>query len=233
MAVTKRTRFEVLRRDGHTCQYCGLKATQTEKGLTVDHVVPVALGGADGPENLVAACRDCNAGKSSIQPDSPLVKSLGASAQTYALAMMQRMAEVADAIDRDNQFIEYFLDVWESYTDVMGRTNPLPEDHKNTLRRWNRMGIRTELTDYAIDVAMTNKNVHKYDKFRYTAGVIYRTLDEHELDLNVDVSAVRVFTFNDLQDAQRKAFQEGAASGAAKRNLPDLVARHIDGGGYA
>ena len=26
MAVSKRTRFEVLKRDNHTCQYCGAKA---------------------------------------------------------------------------------------------------------------------------------------------------------------------------------------------------------------
>lgn len=36
MAVSKRTRFEVLRRDGHICQYCGEKAPDVT--LHVDHV---------------------------------------------------------------------------------------------------------------------------------------------------------------------------------------------------
>ena len=59
MAVTKRTRFEVLRRDNYTCRYC----RSTEHSLTIDHVTPVALGGSDDPSNLVACCRDCNSGK--------------------------------------------------------------------------------------------------------------------------------------------------------------------------
>src|SRR5690606_40826449 len=41
--------------------------------LTIDHVLPVALGGSDDPSNLVAACRDCNAGKSSAAPDAETV----------------------------------------------------------------------------------------------------------------------------------------------------------------
>lgn len=65
MAVSKRTRFEVLRRDDYTCRYC----RSTENPLTIDHVVPEALGGGNDPSNLVAACRDCNAGKSSTSPD--------------------------------------------------------------------------------------------------------------------------------------------------------------------
>src|SRR6185369_3226628 len=61
MAVSKRLRFEILRRDNHTCRYCGRSAPEVK--LTVDHVKPEALGGRTEPDNLVAACSDCNAGK--------------------------------------------------------------------------------------------------------------------------------------------------------------------------
>lgn len=63
MAVSKRLRYEVLRRDNHTCRYCG--ATAPDVPLRVDHVTPVALGGTDTPDNLVTACEPCNSGKSS------------------------------------------------------------------------------------------------------------------------------------------------------------------------
>lgn len=43
MAVSKRLRFEVLKRDNYTCRYC--RASDGE--LTIDHVTPVALGGTD------------------------------------------------------------------------------------------------------------------------------------------------------------------------------------------
>src|SRR4029077_18892895 len=38
------TRRTLLRRDAHTCQYCGHIGTSAE--LTVDHVIPVSRGGA-------------------------------------------------------------------------------------------------------------------------------------------------------------------------------------------
>ena len=79
MAVSKRTRFEVLRRDNYTCRYC----RSTENQLTVDHVTPVALGGTDDPSNLVAACRDCNAGKASSSPDAETVARVSDDAMRY------------------------------------------------------------------------------------------------------------------------------------------------------
>src|SRR5690554_3945800 len=102
MAVSKRTRFEVLRRDSFRCQYCGLNAPETGEGLTIDHVVPVSLGGSDKPENLVAACKDCNAGKSSIQPDSPLVAQVAQSAVDWALSRANRNAQI-EADIRDSE----------------------------------------------------------------------------------------------------------------------------------
>jgi 5-methylcytosine-specific restriction endonuclease McrA len=50
------TKREILRRDNHTCQYCG----QHSARLTVDHVTPRRLGGNQWWDNLVAACSGCN-----------------------------------------------------------------------------------------------------------------------------------------------------------------------------
>jgi hypothetical protein len=61
MPVSKGLRFAIFERDRHTCQYCG--RTPPEVVLTVDHVVPVSAGGPTDPNNLVAACVDCNVGK--------------------------------------------------------------------------------------------------------------------------------------------------------------------------
>lgn len=71
MSVSKRLRFEVLRRDNHTCRYCGRSAPEVK--LEVDHVTPRALSGSDDPWNLVAACEDCNRGKSAMDAEQPLV----------------------------------------------------------------------------------------------------------------------------------------------------------------
>jgi len=52
----KLTRREVFRRDNFTCQYCGRKYNK----LTIDHVLPRHLGGAQSWVNVVTACAACN-----------------------------------------------------------------------------------------------------------------------------------------------------------------------------
>jgi 5-methylcytosine-specific restriction endonuclease McrA len=47
----------VLKRDHYKCAYCGHKAN------TVDHIIPKSRGGRHQWENVVAACRPCNAKK--------------------------------------------------------------------------------------------------------------------------------------------------------------------------
>lgn len=67
----QRLRFEVLKRDNFTCQYCGRHAPNVE--LEVDHVIPQSQGGENTKENLVTACTDCNQGKSSLRLDEEFV----------------------------------------------------------------------------------------------------------------------------------------------------------------
>lgn len=48
-------RKQVLRRDGYRCTNCGLTSN-----LSVDHRVPLSLGGANSLSNLTTLCRDCH-----------------------------------------------------------------------------------------------------------------------------------------------------------------------------
>ena len=58
------SRRNVIRRDGHRCQYCG-----AQERLTIDHVYPKSRGGPDTWENLVAACVPCNNRKGNKTPE--------------------------------------------------------------------------------------------------------------------------------------------------------------------
>lgn len=56
-------RFDVFMRDGFRCRYCG-RSVDDGIILQADHVLPVSKGGPTCLENLVAACFECNLGKS-------------------------------------------------------------------------------------------------------------------------------------------------------------------------
>ena len=67
-SISKRMRFNVLKRDRFTCQYCSAKPPKVP--LEIDHILPVSKGGGNNIDNLITACFDCNRGKSNILLDS-------------------------------------------------------------------------------------------------------------------------------------------------------------------
>ncbi len=69
--LTLKKRFEVFKRDGFTCRYCG--RSRPEIVLEIDHVIPFAAGGCNYMDNLVACCRDCNRGKASLELETAKV----------------------------------------------------------------------------------------------------------------------------------------------------------------
>lgn len=60
-SISKRIRFEVFKRDGFTCQYCGSKPPGVV--LELDHIYPVSKGGTNRRDNLITSCFGCNRGK--------------------------------------------------------------------------------------------------------------------------------------------------------------------------
>lgn len=62
LPLSRRSRFDALEKCGYRCVYCG-RGPQDGVVLQVDHGLPVARGGENENENLVASCTDCNYGK--------------------------------------------------------------------------------------------------------------------------------------------------------------------------
>lgn len=61
MAIGNAKRFNVFKRDGFQCQYCGRKPPEVI--LEVDHIIPRSKGGDNDSLNLITACFECNRGK--------------------------------------------------------------------------------------------------------------------------------------------------------------------------
>lgn len=65
------SRKNILKRDGHRCQYCN-----TREDLTIDHVIPRSRGGRDTWKNLVTCCASCNIKKGNRTPREANMKLL-------------------------------------------------------------------------------------------------------------------------------------------------------------
>lgn len=59
--ISKKKRFDIFKRDGFKCQYCG--RTPPDIILEIDHIIPKYEGGKDNIHNYITACFDCNRGK--------------------------------------------------------------------------------------------------------------------------------------------------------------------------
>lgn len=77
-------RLKVFARDQWTCQACGVATPRTNLGLMVDdapeldHIVPLALGGAHTYANTQCLCRRCNGAKGATPPGGSVQGSPGA-----------------------------------------------------------------------------------------------------------------------------------------------------------
>jgi len=90
--MSKRLRFEVFKRDRFVCQYCG--GQPPEVILVVDHIEPVAGGGANSIDNLITEVQ--------VRPDADLMW----------LAVQQEIAEVRrfnDALSERREVQAEFL----------------------------------------------------------------------------------------------------------------------------
>lgn len=59
--LTSPKKTAILQKTKWCCAYCGIKLNQDI--YTIDHILPRSKGGKNSIENLIAACRNCNARK--------------------------------------------------------------------------------------------------------------------------------------------------------------------------
>lgn len=87
VAISKSVRFNIFKRDGFKCMYCGNHPPAVL--LHVDHIKPVAEGGGNEDSNLVTSCQPCNLGKGArLLSDIPL------GLAEKALAVAEREAQI-------------------------------------------------------------------------------------------------------------------------------------------
>ena len=172
--ISKRLRFEILRRDRYTCRYCGGSAPDVV--LTVDHVIPVTLGGATEPANLAAACKDCNAGKSSVPADAEIVADVDQRSARWARAMTVAIEQRASELAEDREHTHWFDSVWTAWTRG-GEVMPRNAGWKNSVLRFLAGGLDREFIEDAVCIAMGNELLNDDNRWRYFCGICWKEVD--------------------------------------------------------
>lgn len=175
MAVSRRLRYEILRRDNHACTYCG--ATAPDVKLTVDHVVPVALGGSDEPSNLTTACADCNGGKSASSPDAPIVAAVEQDALRWSKAMERAAEQFGATLEIKLERRRQFARMWANWK-LNGEPLELPTGWEDSVDRFVAAGLPLDEMTEAVRIAMTRRNVPTDAVFNYMCGVCWNKVTE-------------------------------------------------------
>ncbi|MCK5606400.1 HNH endonuclease [Candidatus Pacearchaeota archaeon] len=91
--ILPKKRNAIYRRDEFTCVYCG-RGKRDGVLLTIDHLLPQALGGTNRAKNLVTACRSCNAkkGKKSLRQFFSWLRKLGIDTDKISLRIRRTTA---------------------------------------------------------------------------------------------------------------------------------------------
>lgn len=175
MPVTKRTRYEVLKRDNFTCRYC----RSSEGELTVDHVTPRALGGSDDPTNLVAACRDCNAGKSSTSPTDDIVADVAGDLLRWGQAIKEWNRIQKGSKKARAKWVSAFDAEWTKWGYGFRQIEyPRPSDWRESARQFFATGLPIEEAIEAIEIACGSTRVNPDGAWRYCCGVIWKKVEQ-------------------------------------------------------
>jgi hypothetical protein len=180
VAVSKRLRYEVFRRDNHACRYCG--ATAPDVKLTIDHVVPKALGGSDtDPANLVTACGPCNAGKTSTNPGAPLVDDVAQDALRWSRAIARAAQEMLTDDGTVSEAHQQFASTWDNWS-YNGDEDPklFPKDPgwKQTVDALLAAGLPMALLKECIQITMSRRSIVAENRFRYMCGVAWNKVSK-------------------------------------------------------
>lgn len=170
--VNSSLRFEILRRDQFTCRYCGAKAPDVQ--LHVDHVVSVALGGTDNPENLVTACAECNGGKGNRSLDDDTVADIVDDAEQWQRAMEIASIKRQNTIRNIEGIGEHFLSIWPQHL-----AYSLPFNYAKIIYNYIAQGISQDEIEYLVKVAL-NSSATSGRKFQYFCGCCRNVIREIE-----------------------------------------------------
>lgn len=167
--ITKRIRFEVFKRDGFQCVYCG--RTPPEVILELDHIEPISEGGKDDINNFITSCFDCNRGKGKIVLDkipAKLVENL-----EILKLKEQQIKEYRQFIKKIERKLEKDIEEIENvFTETYQKRLFVNKFKEGTLKRFLKLLPLHEILE-AMNIACSKFNNNPEQTIRYFCGICW------------------------------------------------------------
>lgn len=176
-SISPKTKFEIFKRDGFTCQYCGSHPPSAI--LHIDHINPVSKGGDNSDGNLITSCSNCNGGKA-----ARLLTSIPKS-------LKQKSEEIAEKEKQINgyykvmeaQKIRIETDVWR-VAEILCKSYPIDgmrRDWFNSIKRFNEnLGVHVVMD--AMEIAASKFTYSEAKAFSYFCGICWNKIKEAKND---------------------------------------------------
>lgn len=171
-AISKKVRFDIFKRDGFKCMYCG--AHPPSVLLHVDHIRPVADGGGNEDSNLVTSCEPCNLGKG-----ARLLSDIPTGLAEKALAVAEREDQIK-GYQKVMQSKRLRLDkeAW-SVMHILTEETTVSRDWMNSLRMFiDKLGVYEVMEAMEIATAKSLRTEQKI--WSYFCGICWNKLRKLE-----------------------------------------------------
>jgi hypothetical protein len=216
LPIKKSVRFEVFKRDGFACQYCGAKSPDVI--LHIDHINPVSKGGDNEIINLVTACCDCNLGKS----DRLLGDKASIERQRAQLAeLSERREQLEMMLQWRDELVNLDEDMVDAVIERIERLmegNSVNEKGRDSVRKWLKKFSLDEVLDAAdlsaqkpMDdlerffwsipkICATKRMPEQEQRLRYARGILRNRLSYINESLSLDLMKGAVAVGADPED---------------------------------
>jgi len=175
VAISKRVRFEVFKRDSFTCQYCG--AMPPKVPLEVDHVIPVSKGGDNHRMNLITSCFSCNRGKSNIELTS-VPESLSGAVERKKIAQ-QQYKQYQKIIAKEMQIMESDIDAVQSIYSAAFSGYVFTDRFRISVKKFiDKLGV-VEVED-SMSLACARVRHHEQQVLKYFCGVCWGLIKDRQ-----------------------------------------------------
>ena len=177
--IRNRTRFDVFKRDGFACQYCG--RSPPEVLLEIDHIIPVREGGGNDAANLLTACFECNRGKAANSL-SVIPKSLSEQAAEMAererqiAAYRETIANRLERIENDAWIVAETL-----FPGCSENARGIRRDWLRGIKHFNEK-LPIDFVLNAAELAIARKPYSEKQCFLYFCGICWRKIREENLE---------------------------------------------------